>query len=63
MLAGAKGGRVASIDLKRSYFGHNVRILGFPTEPGEVKEGRRKEAYLGQWPGKSTQWYDWVPTW
>jgi hypothetical protein len=46
---------IASIDLKMSYFGYNVRILGVPTEPSGVKEGRRKETYLGQWPGKSTQ--------
>lgn len=51
---GVKDSQVDPIDLRRPHFGHNVRILGFSTEPGGVKEGRRKEAYLGQWPGKST---------
>lgn len=33
------------------------------TEPSGVKEERRKDAYLRQWPGKSKQSYDWVPGW
>lgn len=60
---GSKGGRVDSVRLKRPYFGHNVKILRVLTEPGGVKEGRRKEAYLGQWSGESSQWCDWIPGW
>lgn len=74
-LAGLKsrmthGAWTGSQKWESSFNGFEMAILGVqdeylrsPTEPSGVKEGRRKDAYLREWPGKSNQSYDWVPGW